>query len=297
MSIASEIQRLQSAKVDLKTAIEAKGVTVPSNATIDTYDDYVAQISGGGGLSRNTSGTPYCTGHDLYVNVTTEISIDGGTSWVESGVTTVLVESGSTQCYRLPQGYTEVEYIENPSMAYLDSGFKPNQDTRILFTFKFEKSQSSSMLIGAGGWDRADGMLFDYEQNLTGTLHISWGGTTSWSVVSSVHGDYNVHTYDWNKNEFYLDNTLVDSTTYITFQCTDNLGVFSVIQYPYSPFGQQFFACGRLYDFKIYDDGTLVRDFVPCINPNNVVGVYDIVNDTFYTSVNQGYDFVAGPAV
>ena len=49
MSIATEIQRLNTAKADIKAAIEAKGVTVPSSATIDTYDDYVSQISGGGG--------------------------------------------------------------------------------------------------------------------------------------------------------------------------------------------------------------------------------------------------------
>lgn len=49
MSIATEISRIQSAKTDIRTAIEAKGVTVPSSATIDTYDTYVAQISGGGG--------------------------------------------------------------------------------------------------------------------------------------------------------------------------------------------------------------------------------------------------------
>lgn len=53
MSIASEISRLQTAKSDIKTAIEAKGVTVPSSATIDTYDDYVSQISGGGGSSED----------------------------------------------------------------------------------------------------------------------------------------------------------------------------------------------------------------------------------------------------
>lgn len=47
MSIASEISRLQSAKADLKTAIEAKGVTVPSSATLDDYDSLVAAISGG----------------------------------------------------------------------------------------------------------------------------------------------------------------------------------------------------------------------------------------------------------
>lgn len=49
MSIATEISRIQSAKTDIKDAIEAKGVTVPSSALIDTYDDYIAQIPTGGG--------------------------------------------------------------------------------------------------------------------------------------------------------------------------------------------------------------------------------------------------------
>lgn len=53
MSVATEISRLQNAKADIKTAIEAKGVTVPSNATLDTYDDYVSQIQSGGGGETN----------------------------------------------------------------------------------------------------------------------------------------------------------------------------------------------------------------------------------------------------
>lgn len=48
-TIAENLERIQSAKTDIKTAIEAKGVTVPSSATIDTYATYVSQISGGGG--------------------------------------------------------------------------------------------------------------------------------------------------------------------------------------------------------------------------------------------------------
>lgn len=54
MSIADEITRLQTAKADIKDSIEAKGVTVPSNASIDTYYDYIDQIeTGGGGGSTN----------------------------------------------------------------------------------------------------------------------------------------------------------------------------------------------------------------------------------------------------
>lgn len=49
MSIASEISRLQTAKADLKTAIEGKGVTVPSNTKLDGYADLVDAIEQGGG--------------------------------------------------------------------------------------------------------------------------------------------------------------------------------------------------------------------------------------------------------
>lgn len=47
MSIANEIQRLQSAKADIKSAIEQKGVTV-GDGTIDTYAEKISEISGGG---------------------------------------------------------------------------------------------------------------------------------------------------------------------------------------------------------------------------------------------------------
>jgi hypothetical protein len=44
-----------------------------------------------------------------------------------------------------------------------------------------------------------------------------------------------------------------------------------------------------MYSFKVYDNGTLVIDLVPCKRDNdNTVGAYDIVNDVFYT-VPIGY--------
>ena len=49
MSVASEIQRLQNAKASIKASIEAKGVTVPSETTLDGYSTLIDSISGGGG--------------------------------------------------------------------------------------------------------------------------------------------------------------------------------------------------------------------------------------------------------
>lgn len=44
MSISSEINRIKNSKQDIRNAIIAKGVNVPSNASLDTYDTYVNQI-------------------------------------------------------------------------------------------------------------------------------------------------------------------------------------------------------------------------------------------------------------
>lgn len=57
MSIASEIARLQNAKSSIKTAIENKGVQVPSNALLDTFATYIAQITGGSSNITIETGT------------------------------------------------------------------------------------------------------------------------------------------------------------------------------------------------------------------------------------------------
>lgn len=44
MSIATEISRLQTAKAGIKTAIEGKGVVVPTSATLETYASYISSI-------------------------------------------------------------------------------------------------------------------------------------------------------------------------------------------------------------------------------------------------------------
>lgn len=47
MSIKNEIERLSQAKLNLKIAIEGKGIEVPSNATLNAFASFVEQISGG----------------------------------------------------------------------------------------------------------------------------------------------------------------------------------------------------------------------------------------------------------
>lgn len=79
MSIASEITRLQGAKADLATAIEGKGVSVPSATKLDGYADLVDAISQGGGggtmQSKSVSYTPSTSAQSQ--TVTADAGYDG----------------------------------------------------------------------------------------------------------------------------------------------------------------------------------------------------------------------------
>lgn len=50
----------------------------------------------------------------------------------------------------------------------------------------------------------------------------------------------------------------------------------------------------QIYRSKIWNNGTLIRDFVPAKrNSDDVLGMYDIVNDVFYTNAGAGV-FIGG---
>ena len=67
MSIATEIQRLQTAKADIKSAIEQKGVTV-GDGLIDTYAEKISEISSGGG-SQTVDLFPYTANVTFHADI------------------------------------------------------------------------------------------------------------------------------------------------------------------------------------------------------------------------------------
>ena len=85
MSIAQEIQRIQSAKANIKTAIENKGVTV-GDGTIDTYAEKIGEISGGGTaqnpleyaktLDNIYNGVTFPDGYELTLNLPNVTSLN-----------------------------------------------------------------------------------------------------------------------------------------------------------------------------------------------------------------------------
>jgi hypothetical protein len=199
---------------------------------------------------------------------------------------------------RLPVGYTEVEYITSENVSesvlgpYIDTNYKPTQNTRIVIDFQSTSStREFQRIFGSGEFD-----MLGYLVNLEGVIsnrkyYYKFGQTSSW-YTTNVRADLNRHTIDYNNSrQFLLDNTSIATLPNKTFTCTSNLGIFWSINTKYIT--NNINLIGRVYSCQVYDNGTLVRDLVPCINPSSVVGMYDIVNDVFYSSANN-YNFTAG---
>ena len=88
MSISSEISRLTQAKADIKTAIENKGVTVPSSAKLDDYPELIDDIEQGStpnlqskSVSITENGTTTVEpdpGYDGLSEVGVSVNVQGG---------------------------------------------------------------------------------------------------------------------------------------------------------------------------------------------------------------------------
>lgn len=182
----------------------------------------------------------------------------------------------------LPSGYTQVEYIESSGTQYVDTGFKPNQDTRVVMDVQIPDNSPTFCLFGT----RYSVSSQRYEFVNTSTNFHSAYNTSAGTGGASTTGRIQI---DKNKNVTTLDGEPFGTLTYSAFQCATSMMLFATkingdVGLP---------GAALLYSCQIYDNGTLVRDFIPCTNTSGVAGLYDVVNAVFYTDAAGG-TFTAG---
>lgn len=212
----------------------------------------------------------------------------------------VLTNSHTTNIYlnkplrrasKLPYGYTELEHIRSTGTQYIDTGFKPNQDTRVYIDFYASTMSQSSPLLGARRSDSTNSFSF-WNLNSSKFRADYYSDDSNYTYIFSPAPTESRYLLDFNKNVVKLN-----ATSYM----------FNNINFQ-SDYNMYLFACntadstnnriwkGNIYICKIYDNGTLVRNFIPCKNTLNVVGLYDTVNNVFYSNAGSG-SFIAGAEV
>lgn len=181
----------------------------------------------------------------------------------------------------LPVGYKLLEYIESSGTQYINTGFRPNQNTRVTMELSTSNSGSYTLFGTDAGWT-SNGFA----------IGVSFGHYGSNTTSFSGLNDGAKHSIDFNKNSIYIDNALKSTFSSATFQMdTDMVGFAN------NRSGAiQELTTMKLYSFKIYDNSTIVRDFIPCKNSSGEVGLWDDINRKFYSNAGSG-NFIAGAVI
>ena len=184
---------------------------------------------------------------------------------------------------RLPSEYTELTYIQSSGTQYIDTGLKPNQNTRIVMHVNPISITADAWAFGGRNSDGTNGkgVFFRYSsERLWNAVYYEGSGSVrkSFSGISST-ADLNI---DYDKNTCTINGVSVNFTAN-TFQSNFNLALLACLAG-----GVTGHLSAKLYSCQIYDNGTLVRDFKPCISASGEVGLFDMVNRRFYGNAGTG---------
>lgn len=193
------------------------------------------------------------------------------------------IYKGTTKVYEAsPATYQEVKCIITDGVAYLDSNFVFNQDSSLEVDFMTPSSiptNKTQVICYAGSGANNFGFALS-SSGASGKYRAFYKATYTGTLLSTSTR-YNVKI---QKNKFYLDNTLTYTFGTGTFSTTYTMPFFAQYYNSTSPISKPNSGT-KIYYIKIYDGETLVRDMYPCYRTSdNKVGMYDRVNDVFYTN-------------
>lgn len=188
----------------------------------------------------------------------------------------------------LPDGYTELEYLQSTGTQYIDTGFKPSNYTRVVADFMVDAwGSGTTFLFGA---QTSNSQRYCLGFSSSGTMRNDYG--TQYTSIDIISAGTR-YTADKNKNVFtYSGSTQTWTQTAETFSNTLTMRLFAR-DYSSSPG----YLKGKIYNLKIYNNTALVRNFVPAKrNSDGSLGLFDTVSKEFYTNAGTG-TFVAGAEI
>lgn len=189
-----------------------------------------------------------------------------GNSWIEVGKN----ESQST-VIKSP------EYLErvSNSSSYIDLDTTWTLNTKVEFKYNCQNGGGGNVIGDVTDDDNDDLRMFFFGSS----CYFDWG--TSRLYQSNILSNNSDAVYEIGN--YYVNNlTLGASMTSTTKTSTNEYHL-----YHYRP--QSSTDAGYTYYIKIYESDELIRDFIPYIDDDGNVGLYDKIQNTYHMPIGQMY--------
>ena len=188
----------------------------------------------------------------------------------------------------LPRGYTKVDYIASDNGQYIDTGIIGKNGVKSDIVFSFIEFPADGCVLGSRHINNRFYLLHYFNSHFA----IGLGSFEPTTVSANLNTKYLVETDLTNRAHVFMK---VDDRTILDLYSVQNVNTnLSMYLCNMNDDGDGVFPTKvKLYSVRIWDNGELVRDYIPCTNPNNEAGMYDIVSKTFFSSLS-GQSFSYG---
>ena len=190
-----------------------------------------------------------------------------------------------------PQAYdSQVEYLGNDNSlgAYIDSGITASNKSRVVMAV-FGVPTLCGPLFGSRVNNSPATGMFGINCSSAGTLRFDYGTTNNTVNADLLTG---LHVVELDKNVGKIDGNVAHTFTARTFSNNLNIHVFGM---NHNGTRVDMLQAIRVKYVKIYQDGALVRDFIP-VRVGTTGYLYDRVSEQLFANAGSGA-FVYGEDV
>lgn len=213
----------------------------------------------------------------------------GSSSWSKIGDSASRSDIGmGAKITASMSGYTPLDYIQSDSYTNYFT-IPKTANTEVGFKIKASISERyrntySPLIISTGITDRT--LWFQPAEDVTHFNFYGFDATHNWTAT--INQPFTV-TFKPEKCycEINDNGTVIGNVTYKKGNYAPTATSIMIMNYPTDPSGQYGFK-GKLYYCILYEDGRVAHYLVPAKNSSNVVGLYDIKTNTFYTNGGTG---------
>ena len=174
----------------------------------------------------------------------------------------------------LPSGYTQLKWLTSDARAWIDSGVLRSDDTSQIIEMETDIIFNVYGVMQLIGTDNGCYWGIDSKGN--------WCcDRVAGSTPMELNRAYHVKTVKTNVvgMSLFVDNSLVETSNRNIAGFSETVKLFCINRGYY-------ILNGSMGHTKIFKAHELVRYFIPCINPNNIYGMFDLVTREFYTSAS-----------
>ena len=189
---------------------------------------------------------------------------------------------------RLPSGYQEVEYIESTGEQYIDTRFILKKSNGFSIDFVPENDVVTTNAPnyinagGAGGTSNTRVGLNCYKRTDNGELQFF-----SWYTDPKITKNQRAILSVINRIIYYPDGTTREMNITETNPTNSSMILFAAYNQALTQIYR--FSKMKLYNFKLYDSTTVVRDYIPCYRKSDgEIGLYEIIEGRFLTNQGSG---------